>query len=154
VRITSGRSAPLKSSNSEMRHVSCFSGRRTEAHTKQGTSCIAAISGCTYRTRSCRRRLLAYRKYCRKYCSETGHSMVRAAAIPSTSPQPASRPCEGQTLGVAIQVQVQRKIPPIVSCDRCLMQLTRVARHQAPGGLEVSAVLASTYCRYPIPCHE
>jgi hypothetical protein len=66
----------------------------------------------------------------------------------------------GQTLGRDSGAGTAKKVLADLSCDRCLMQLTRVASHQTPGavdepigvGFEVTMLLLQV--PHPLPCHE
>ena len=151
-----------------------------QSRPRQGTSCTAAISRCTYRP-LCREYLPPLR-YCRCIavlrCPETGRQ-------PSREVRPSQRyPCRvlpsslllltnrnqsashiilarrGQSLGRDSGAGTAKKVLADLSCDRCLMQLARVASHQTPGavdepigdGVEVAGLLLQV--PHPLPCHE
>ena len=84
-------------------------------------------------------------------CSSS--SLIRSSQRATFSPG------EGK-VWVAIQVQAQPEVLADLSCDRCLMQLTRVASHQTPGavdepigdGFEVTVLLLQV--PHPLPCHK
>lgn len=66
----------------------------------------------------------------------------------------------GQSLGRDSGADTAKKALADLSCDRCLMQLARVASHQTPGavdepigdGFEVTGLLLQV--PHPLPCHE
>ena len=75
--------------------------------------------------------------------------------------QRATVSCGEGKVWVATQVaDTAKKALADLSCDRCLMQLARVASHQTPGavdepigdGFEVTGLLLQV--PHPLPCHE
>ena len=148
-----------------------------QSRPRQGTSCIAAISRCTYRP--------LYREYLPPMlyhcciavlrCPETGrqrshhHSGIPAGyflrACSSSLIEISQRATiifarRGQSLGRDSGAGTAKKVLADLSCDRCLMQLARVASHQTPGavdepigdGVEVAGLLLQV--PHPLPCHE
>ena len=141
----------------------------------QGTSCIAAISRCTYRPLFFECESLCYQLlYCCIALPRNGRTEVRPSqrypcrVLPSSwllltnQNQSASHSLvrRGQTLGRDSGAGTAKKVLADLSCDRCLMQLTRVASHQTPGavdepigvGFEVTMLLLQV--PHPLPCHE
>jgi len=144
----------------------------------QGTSCIAAISRCTYRP-LCREYLPPLLLYCCIALPRSGKREVRPSqrypcrVLPpswllltnrnqSASCEPHSRPARAN-FGSRFRCRHRKKGSKVLadlSCDRCLMQLTRVASHQTPGavdepigvGFEVTMLLLQV--PHPLPCHE
>ena len=139
----------------------------------QGTSCIAAISRRTYRP-LCREYLASLLLYCCIALPRSGKREVRPSqrypcrVLPpswlllTNQNQSASHTLarRGQTLGRDSGAGTAKKVLADLSCDRCLMQLTRVASHQTPGavdetigvGLKVTMLLLQV--PHPLPCHE
>lgn len=153
-----------------------------QSRPRQGTSCIAAISRCTYRPLYCEYLppMLYHCCIAVLRCPEMGRQPSRGQIRPSqrypcrvlpsslllltNRDQSASHnhsvPARAK-FGSRFRCRhSEKKVLADLSCDRCLMQLARVASHQTPGavdepigdGVEVAGLLLQV--PHPLPCHE
>ena len=171
----------VRSGNSEMKDVSCFSGSlRTEQppgrarHVSRpyrdahiGRSVVSICHHCG---------IVAVLRYCAAQKREDSSLEVRPSqrypcrVLPSSlllftnRDQSASHnhsvPARAK-FGSRFRCRhSEKKVLADLSCDRCLMQLARVASHQTPGavdepigdGVEVTGLLLQV--PHPLPCHE
>ena len=170
----------VRSGNSEMRDVSCFSG---SLRTEQAPGRARHVSR-PYRDAHIGRSVVSICHHCGivvvlRYCAaqkrEDSSLEVRPSqrypcrVLPSSlllltnRNQSASHIIlarRGQSLGRDSGAGTAKKVLADLSCDRCLMQLARVAFHQTPGavdepigdGVEVTGLLLQV--PHPLPCHE